>query len=74
VLSTVLGGFVMSDILELDPTPFTRYGAKLVSYLFNISGAVNNYNALAVQCRLFMSLRGAFKIPVTEIFIWFSWK
>jgi hypothetical protein len=61
MLSTVLGRFVTSDISELNPTPFTRYGAMLVSYLFNISKVVNDYNAMAVQRHLFMSLGGVFK-------------
>lgn len=32
-----------------------------MSHLFNISEAVNDYKAMAVRCRLFMSLGDAFK-------------
>jgi len=71
MLSTVLGRFVMSDISELGPAPFTRKGAKLVSYLFDISEIFNDYNAMAVQCSL-CHLAVLSKVPVTDILIWFS--
>jgi hypothetical protein len=61
MLSSVLGRFVMSDISELDPATFIRKGAKLVYYLLNISERVNDYNAMAVQCSLFMSFCGVSK-------------